>query len=93
MNVHGHRTRDEFEQIQVEVVPTASLLLRCNTSIQSIVAPVSGKASILYIAKYCSKNPYKLLCVLPLMVLANEETKKYGSRAEDNCTTTYQKSH
>ena len=84
--VHGHRRRDEFEQMQVEAVPIASSLLRCNTSMQPIVAPVSGKASVFYSAKYCAKNPYKLHCALPLMMLANEEYNKYGSRAEDNGT-------
>ena len=85
--VHGHRRRDEFEQMQVEAVPIASSLLRCNTSMQPIVAPVSGKASVFYSAKYCAKNPYKLHCALPLMMQANEEYNKYGSRAEDSGTS------
>ena len=51
--VHGHKRRDEFEQMQVEAVPIASSLLRCNTSMQPTVAPTSGKASVFYSAKYC----------------------------------------
>ena len=81
--VHGHKRRDEFEQMQVEAVPIASSLLRCNTSMQPTVAPTSGKASVFYTAKYCAKNPYKLHCALPLLMQANEEYNKYGSRAQD----------
>ena len=81
--VHGHKRRDEFEQMQVEAVPIVSSLLRCNTSMQPTVAPTSGKASVFYTAKYCAKNPYKLHCALPLLMQANEEYNKYGSRAQD----------
>ena len=50
---------------------------------QLTVALTSGKASVFYSAKYCSKNPYKLHSALPLLMQANEEYNKYGSRAQD----------
>ena len=72
--------------MQVKAVPIASSLLRCNTSMQAIVAPVSGKASVFYSATYCAKNREKLHFALPLMVQTNEVYNKYGSRAEDTGT-------
>ena len=75
---------DTFEQLQVEVVPIQTSLLRCNTSCQPLGAPTEGKASAYYNSSYMSKNPYELQRTLPLMLQAHEERMRFGSKASDN---------
>ena len=76
--------RDEFEQMQVEFNSITTACIRCNTSTQILTSVSQGKAAMYYCAKYMSKPPFQLRNILPLFAQAEEEYKKYGSKANDN---------
>ena len=75
--------QDEFEQMQVEFNPITTACLRCNTSTQILISSSQGKAAMFYCSKYMSKSPYQLKNILTLFAQAEEEYKKYGSKAID----------
>ena len=74
---------DAFEEMQVEFNPITTALLRCNTSIQVLITESQAKAAAFYIAQYMSKQPYSLQNIIPLIVQAEQEFAKYGSKATD----------
>ena len=80
--------QDPFEQMQVEFNEITTACIRCNTSTQVLVTASQGKAAMYYCAKYMSKPPYQLQNVLTLFAQAEEEYKKYGSKATDHGTNT-----
>ena len=78
----GLARRNEVEQYQVEANDFTTSLLRCNTSMQPLVAP-SQAVSSYYAANYVSKDPFKLSASLPFLYQAQMDLQRYGSKAED----------
>ena len=74
---------DEFEEMQVEINFLTTALLRCNTSTQILITESQAKTAAYYIARYISKHPYQLENICALILQAEEEYRKYGSKAED----------
>ena len=74
---------DAFEELQVEINPITTALLRCNTSPQVLITESQARAAIYYIAQYMSKNPFPLENVMALILQAEQEWRKYGSTASD----------
>ena len=79
----GLRRTSELERKQCESNPIATVLLRCNTSIQPTIAPTQARNAVFYSSKYCSKNPYKLSSTLSLLYTAQLALRNYGSVADD----------
>ena len=74
---------DLFEKMQVEINPITTALLRCNTSMQVLITESQAKAAAFYIAQYMSKQPYLLQNMIPLILQAEEQFRKYGTKATD----------
>ena len=72
-----------IEQMQVETNKVTSSLLRCNTSLQPLIAPTQAKAAMFYSSKYCSKDPFELSSALSFFHQAQLAIRKYGSKASD----------
>ncbi len=81
--VFGHKRKDEIEQRIAQYQPESSVCLRCNTSMQILIAPAEAKTAMYYIAKYLSKNLYPLQRVIPLLAQAKKDLWLYGSKAAD----------
>ena len=75
--------QDVFEEMQVECNLITTALLRCNTSIQPLLTEKQAKAAIFYISNYMSKHPFELQNLIPLLLQAEEEYRKWGSTASD----------
>ena len=80
----GMARTNQLEQYQVEANDITTSLLRCNTSMQPLIAPSQAKSSSYYAAKYVSKDPYELSTSLPFLYQAQQELRKFGSQADDS---------
>ncbi len=81
--VFGHKRKDEMETKMVQYNPLCSVCLRCNTSMQVLIAPAESKTAMYYICKYLSKHPFEFQRVLALLHQAKLEQRQYGSKAAD----------
>ena len=77
---------NELEQYQVETNDLTTTLLRCNTSMQPLIAPSQAKRASHYVAKYFSKDPFELSACPPFLYQSQLGLQKYGSVAEDKGT-------
>ena len=75
-----------LEQYQVEANDLTMSLLRCNTSMQPLIAPSQAKSASYYAAKYVSKDPFELSSSLPFLYQAQIDHQRFGSKAEDHGT-------
>ncbi|MCP4051782.1 MAG: hypothetical protein GY739_01750 [Mesoflavibacter sp.] len=82
--VFGLKCTNLFAQLQPPRNPITTFLARCNTCIQILPAPSQARTAYYYIAKYCSKHPYDVQRILPLLMQSKYEQLKYGSKAEDD---------
>ena len=74
---------DAFETMMVDFELLTTALIRCNTSVQVLFTQSQAKAAAFYIASYMSKHPFQLQTIIPLILQAQEQFKKYGSTADD----------
>ena len=81
--VFGHKREDEIEQRISQYTPICTSCLKCNTSMQPLVAPPEARSAMYYICKYVSKHPYMLQRLVPLLAQAKIQIHKYGSKAAD----------
>ena len=75
--------KDVFEEMQVECNTITTALVRCNTSMQMLMASTQSKTAAFYMANYMSKQPYPLQNIIPVIYQADKEHKIYGSTATD----------
>ena len=80
----GLASRNALEQYQVEANDLTTSLLRCNTSMQPLIAPSQAKSASCYAAKYLCKNPFELSACLPFLSQPQIQLQIYGSVAEGN---------
>ena len=77
----GLRRQSKGEQLQVEAYKLISSLLRCNTSMQTLVTPIQAKVAMFYTCKYWSKDPFELSSTLSQCPQAQISIRKWGSTA------------
>ncbi len=82
--VCGLKAANKFDQLQPPHNPLSTVCLKCNTCMYVLAAPSQAKTAYYYICKYCSKHPYEIKRILPLLLQSTIEKEKYGSKAEDN---------
>ena len=82
----GLARRTLLEQYQVEANELTTSLLRCNTSMQPLIAPSQAKSASYYAANFVSKDPYELSSSLPFLYQAQLDLQRFGSKAEDHRT-------
>ncbi len=72
-----------WNQMQVPMNIITQALLRCNTSTNVLFTHSCAKSAAFYIAKYISKNPFKISKLIPIIEQARKKLEKYGSTADD----------
>ena len=77
----------------VEFSPVLTRLLNCNTAPLLLGAGQSAKGAGLYMAKYMTKDSYKLQASLSVLLDARQHIKDYPTQAEDAGTSTRTTQH
>ena len=70
----------------VDVSPTASTVLNCNTAAYHLGSLQQGRATMFYLVKYMTKDSVALSTSLSILHSAMQHVKKYPSIAEDTGT-------